>query len=76
MYCKKFSKDGNFAPSCPTWPAPLHFALHRFSTPRKSGGVGMGQDFSPTPQEGTGMGLDFLDPPRPAPFHPHLATFC
>ena len=33
--------------------------------PRKGGGVGMGQDFSPAPLGGAGMGLYFLDPPHP-----------
>ena len=33
----------------------------------KGDGVGMGQDFSPTPWGRAGMGLDFLDPPRPTP---------
>ena len=41
-----------------------------FSPPRKGGGAGMGQDFSPAPRGGAGMGLSFLDPPRPAPPHP------
>ena len=40
--------------------------------PRKGGGVGMGQDFSPAPLGGAGMGLYFLDPPHPTPPHPAL----
>ena len=51
----------------PASPAPPRFALHGFSPPRKGGGAGMGQDFSPTLWGGAGMGLDFLDPPYPRP---------
>ena len=57
-------------------PAPPSFAPHGFSPPRKGGGVGMGQDFSPAPLGGAGMGLDFLDPPYPVPFHPRLTPCC
>ena len=38
----------------PTKPAPSRFATHWFALPRKGGGTGMGQDFSPTPQTGWG----------------------
>ena len=44
-----------------------------FSLPRKGGGVGMRQDFSPTSRDRAGMGLKFLDPPSPASPHPHQA---
>ena len=45
---------------------PSPFAPHKFSSPHKGGGAGMGQDFSSAPRGGPRMGLDFLNPPRPA----------
>ena len=51
---------------CPFWPSnrDVNFALRRFSSPRKGGGVRMGRNFSLALQSGVGMGLDFLDPPH------------
>ena len=46
---------------------PPRFTTCRFSPPRKGGGAGVGQDFSPAPRSGVGMGLNFLDLPRPVP---------
>ena len=65
---KGLTRDDNFAPPYLTHPSP-----RGFSPPRKAGGTGMRQDFSPTPRDGAGMGLDFLDPPRPALLGPRPA---
>ena len=51
---------------CPT---PLNLPLPTLShvPPRKGGGAGMGQDFSPAPRGWAGVGLDFLDMPLLVP---------
>ena len=46
-------------------PVPSRFVPCGFFPPRKGDGVGMRQDFRPTPRDGAGIGLHFLDLPRP-----------